>query len=239
MTTENGTNGSNGTKENRESFFARLRPLLAPSELRKAESAYTFSKFEHRAQTRRELDDQGKPVRYFEHPRSTVLILVDEIGCVDIEMICILLLHDTLEDTRLTAEQIEYNFGAVVARAVIRLTKIPKDGFYGRLLRYGTWRELLAKCVDQLHNLRSLISCQDLAFQEKQVRGFWKEYPDILDRLEDIVPRQYHDRCVWLQNEMVKTVLEVEQIIYGQNHQDQKSPQNGEIPQGTDGTSGV
>lgn len=100
------------TVENRENFFARLTPFMAPSELRNVEIAYMMAKFGHRAQFRKELDADGNPVRYFEHVRRVALVLLDELHIRDPEMICTALLHDCLEDTKdVTEGIIEHLFG--------------------------------------------------------------------------------------------------------------------------------
>jgi len=70
-------------KENRASFFARLRPVYAPSELNLVRLGYMIAKTVHRNQLRKETDETGQRVRYFEHLRRTTLILIDEIGCRD------------------------------------------------------------------------------------------------------------------------------------------------------------
>ena len=71
--------------ENKATFVARIRSLKAPSEVYLIMSAYDKSKEKHRHQVRKfQKDPQGKPLRYFEHPRSAVLICIDEIRCVDV-----------------------------------------------------------------------------------------------------------------------------------------------------------
>ena len=45
--------------EDREAFFARVRPFFAPSTLLDVDLAYTFAKFAHRAQVRNEKDEEG------------------------------------------------------------------------------------------------------------------------------------------------------------------------------------
>ena len=73
--------------ETRESFFQRLDPYFPPSVLRDVQVAYTLAKFGHRAQTRKELDTEGHPLRYFEHVRRVALILIDEVHIVQREMV--------------------------------------------------------------------------------------------------------------------------------------------------------
>ena len=82
------------THENRDTFFARLEPHLAPSSLLDIQLAYTLAKFGHRAQTRKELGEDGQPERYFEHPRRVTLILLDEVKIHEPELVVAALLHE-------------------------------------------------------------------------------------------------------------------------------------------------
>ena len=163
--------------ESKETFFARLSPILTPSDLLKVELAYLISKDGHRHQFRKELDEKGDLLRYFEHPRRTALILIDELDIFEPDQICAHLLHDALEDTHATPELIEHYFGKEVIRVVKLVSKMPKEGYYDRLFRFGDERVILAKLCDRLDNMRSLESAP-VEFQEKQV----------LDTMKNIYP---------------------------------------------------
>jgi (p)ppGpp synthase/HD superfamily hydrolase len=154
--------------ENREAFFARLRPILAPSQLMTVEVAYALAKHAHRWQERKELDADGHPVRYFEHLRSTALILIDELGIHDPEMIVACLMHDSIEDTHdINDRMLEHLFGTNVAIMVKLLTKDPKEGYYDRLVKHGNPRTWIVKGCDRLSNLRTLKDTSP-EFQAKQ-----------------------------------------------------------------------
>jgi GTP pyrophosphokinase len=162
--------------ENKASFFARLEPRLAPSELVKIRAAYYLAKYGHRAQVRKETDEQGNPLRYFEHVRRVALVLMDVAHCYDPDLVCTALLHDALEDTEdIDSAIIEQMFGTAVARRVRLLTKAPKEGYVDRL-RLADDETLLVKACDRLDNLRSLGETTQ-AFREKQlletVQTYW------------------------------------------------------------------
>ena len=75
-----------------------------------------------------ESDEYGKPLRYFEHPRRTALLLMDEMGIMDVELVIAALLHDGIEGTRdLTPEMIEHAWGREVCRIVMLLSKQPRN----------------------------------------------------------------------------------------------------------------
>jgi guanosine-3',5'-bis(diphosphate) 3'-pyrophosphohydrolase len=174
-------------KENRERFFARL-VHLSRADLMRVQLAYTLAKFSHRAQVRKELDDEGRPLRYFEHPRRVALVLMDELKITDPILIIAALLHDGIEDTRdLTPEMIEFHFGHEVARIVALLSKVPKEGYHERLLNYGDWAVYLIKACDRLDNLRSLEGSSP-EFRAKQVKETRQLYYPLFNKMTEIAP---------------------------------------------------
>lgn len=161
-------------KENRKIFLKRLKNKFSKKEIEDIDFAYDLAKEAHRAQTRYE------GARYFEHPRSGCLIMIDEFGLYDRDLLISFLLHDVGEDTPMFGNIIEsYDefkkkaelrisklFGKKVAGIVICLTKPSVDN-----IRFNNKREahdfylkelarnedaILLKMVDRLHNLRSL-----------------------------------------------------------------------------------
>lgn len=171
--------------ENRSSFLARVEPLHAPSIKRRIMLAYDRSKENHRHQKRKGGD------RYFEHPRAVALILIDELGCIDPDLICAALLHDTIEDTRLSAEEIEQMFGERVCRIVVRLSKVPKEGYHERLEKFGEWEELMIKLCDRLHNYRSMGNGTTPEWRRKQYLETRDIYIALFERIPELAPVRY------------------------------------------------
>ncbi|KKQ35824.1 MAG: RelA/SpoT family protein [Candidatus Nomurabacteria bacterium GW2011_GWB1_37_5] len=171
------TNLMKNTKqlENRETFVARLRKFTKDqAEIDEIMFAYDMAKEAHRTANR----DSGE--RYFEHPRATALIMLDELKWFDKNSLIAMLLHDVGEDTPILGNVIkDYDefirtakfrlgktFNPEVAELVILLTKPSVDGkrftnkaatadFYIKQLVKNP-KALLLKMVDRLHNLRSL-----------------------------------------------------------------------------------
>ena len=122
--------------------------------------AYVFSMQAHGNQKRA----SGDP--YFSHPIEVAGILTDL--HLDDETIATAILHDTVEDTVATPEQIERTFGASVARLVDGVTKLSKieaqteseraaENLRKFLLAMSDdIRVLLVKLADRLHNMRTL-----------------------------------------------------------------------------------
>ncbi len=122
--------------------------------------AYVFSMQAHGSQKRA----SGDP--YFSHPIEVAGILTDL--HLDDETIATAILHDTIEDTLATPEQIEKTFGPNVARLVDGVTKLSKieaqteneraaENLRKFLLAMSDdIRVLLVKLADRLHNMRTL-----------------------------------------------------------------------------------
>lgn len=191
-------------EENRQSFFLRLEPFLAPSVLLDIQLAYTLAKFGHRAQVRKELDDHGDPVRYFEHVRRVVIILVDEVKIVLPELCAAGLLHDIIEDApNLPPPMIEHCFGTDVVCIVKTLSKAPKEGYLDRFFMCTDWRPYVVKACDRLDNLRSLGGAAR-EFRVKQVAETRDKYYALFDRMVDLTPAEYKQRVQRLRDLVVK-----------------------------------
>lgn len=123
--------------------------------------AFNFAKAAHKGIKRR----SGEP--YIMHPLAVARIVVKEIG-LGSTSICSALLHDVVEDTDYTVEDIENLFGPKIAQIVDGLTKISGGVFaekaseqaenFRRLLitMSEDIRVILIKIADRLHNMRTL-----------------------------------------------------------------------------------
>ncbi|MHC9084816.1 RelA/SpoT family protein [Luteimonas sp. RIT-PG2_3] len=114
----------------------------------------------HVGQTRK----SGEP--YITHPVAVARVLAEQ--KVDIETLVAAILHDTIEDTPLTREQLASEFGETVAELVDGVTKLDKLNFGSRqeaaaesfrkmmLAMARDLRVILIKLADRLHNMRTL-----------------------------------------------------------------------------------
>src|SRR5213080_3310944 len=80
--------------------------------------ALAFAAHKHREQRRK--DAAASP--YINHPIALADVLVNEGGVTDIEVLCAALLHDTVEDTDTTPEELADVFGARIAGIVAEVT---------------------------------------------------------------------------------------------------------------------
>jgi len=141
---------------NRVEFY---RPELDEDLLR---HAYVFAANRHQGQVRR----SGEA--YFTHPLTVAWILAE----MELDEVAIAagLLHDILEDTDTTAEELEIEFGPEVTRLVVALTKLSdyESSFSSReateaenfrrllLASMDDVRVIVVKLADRLHNMRTL-----------------------------------------------------------------------------------
>lgn len=189
--------------ENHKSFFDRLVFLPYDDQL-DIELAYALAKYWFRAKFRKEIDNEGHEIRYFEHLRRVALILIDEIKLADSKMIIAALCHDSLEDTRsedLAAAQIEKRFGRDVIWMVKLLSKVPREGYLERLISFGDWRVLILKACDRLDNLRTL-HYGSIEFQQKQIKETREKYYPVFNRMVEIAPSEQKERVIYLRDQI-------------------------------------
>ncbi len=133
--------------------------------------AFFFAKESHEGQFR----VSGEP--YYEHPVSVAMILVD-LGMDDVT-VASALLHDVLEDTEVTHEEMEKKFGKEVVELVEGVTKLGKIPYSSKeeqqienlrkmfLAMAKDIRVIIIKLADRLHNLRTMKSMPDEKRREK------------------------------------------------------------------------
>ena len=147
-----------------QGFQELLNAYLATKHRKKVEiitKAFNFARQAHKGVKRR----SGEP--YIMHPIAVAKIVCIEIG-LGSTSICAALLHDVVEDTDYTVEDIENIFGAKIAQIVDGLTKISGGIFGDRasaqaenfkkllLTMSNDIRVILIKIADRLHNMRTL-----------------------------------------------------------------------------------
>jgi guanosine-3',5'-bis(diphosphate) 3'-pyrophosphohydrolase len=148
----------------------KLRERRPSEDLTLLRRAFEFAALRHAGQRR----DSGEP--YMAHPLAVAEILVG----MQMDQVCLVtaLLHDTLEDTTATLEEIRREFGDEVARCVNGVTKLSKIEMHNReerqaesvrkmlLAMVEDIRVVIVKLADRLHNLRTL----DSLSRERQER---------------------------------------------------------------------
>ena len=112
----------------------------------------------------------GEP--YIFHPLAVARICADEIGLGPTSIVCALL-HDTVEDTNITLNDIESNFGNKVRNIIDGLTKISGEFDFTSSTQAENFKKMfltipddvrviLIKLADRLHNMRTLDSMKEI-----------------------------------------------------------------------------
>ncbi len=141
--------------------FDVCEPRVTPEDLQRIKDAYAFAEKAHEGQKR----NTGEP--YIVHPVAVATIAAEELE-LDANTVIASFLHDVVEDTPFTLEDIRSRFGDDVAFLVDAVTKRKKRNYehtkqvdnYRQILESVHYdiRALLVKLSDRLHNMRTLDS---------------------------------------------------------------------------------
>ena len=154
-----------------DELLQQLKKNFSEAEFQELKAAYDFSAAAHEGQKRQ----TGEP--YFIHPCAVVNVLVD-LGFDDVSTLVAAFLHDVLEDTQVTADELEQKFGKEVLELVEGVTKLDKIKFVSaedeqaenlRKMFFAMakdYRVIIIKLADRLHNMRTL----DALKPEKQIK---------------------------------------------------------------------
>lgn len=158
MTSQTGAAGT--AVKTFEQLVEKIRASEKPYDLEKITQAYKVAEKAHEGQFR----TSGDP--YITHPLAVASILLDY--CMDTDTICAALLHDTVEDTDVTLDELRKKFGEDVALMVDGVTKIglvplvSKEEQQAENIRKILMamskdiRVIIIKLADRLHNMRTL-----------------------------------------------------------------------------------
>ncbi len=166
---------------------AKVREARPRDDLAQLEKAFRFASEHHKLQVR----DSGEP--YMVHPLMVAHFLADmKMDLVSMETG---LLHDVVEDTSVTVEDVRKNFGEDVARCVDGVTKLSKLDFFSAeerqaesfrkmlLAMVNDIRVIIVKLADRLHNMRTLGFIQEPERRERIARETIEIYGPIAHRL--------------------------------------------------------
>ena len=144
-----------------DELFRRMEKKVSPSELERLRLAFEFAREAHSPQKRK----SGEP--YIIHPVCVARIVAEELE-LGADPVIAAFLHDVVEDTPYTIEDIRERFGDDVAFLVGVVTKEKKENYvqskqvdnYKQILASMQYdvRALLIKLADRLHNMRTLSS---------------------------------------------------------------------------------
>ena len=139
-------------------------------------SALAFSAAKHRDQRRK--DAEASP--YINHPIALVDVLVNEGGVLNWDVLCAALLHDTIEDTQTTSEELTKVFGKNVASIVLEVTddkSLPKEERKLQQIAHAphsSHEAKLVKLADKICNLRDILASPPEGWDVKRKQAYFE-----------------------------------------------------------------
>ena len=162
--------------------------------------ALAFAAHKHRDQRRK--DAEASP--YINHPIALADVLVNEAGITDVEVLCAALLHDTVEDTATTHEELVDAFGSRIARTVAevtddkRLSKAERKRLQIEHAPHLSREAKLVKLADKLCNLRDVAERPPAGWPLERRQEYFDWAKRVIDglrgthsRLEDAFDQAY------------------------------------------------
>jgi guanosine-3',5'-bis(diphosphate) 3'-pyrophosphohydrolase len=163
---------------------------IAANDLSRILHALDFAARKHRDQRRK--DAEASP--YINHPIGLANVLVNEGHVTDPAVICAAILHDTLEDTRTTADELEREFGATICGFVMEVTddKTLKKAERKRAqidhAAHISFEAKLVKLADKICNLRDIADAPPAGWDIDRKREYFDWARAVVDRLRGAHP---------------------------------------------------
>jgi guanosine-3',5'-bis(diphosphate) 3'-pyrophosphohydrolase len=152
--------------------------------------ALHFAAVKHRDQRRK--DAEASP--YINHPIALADVLVNEGGVRDAAVICAAVLHDTIEDTETTPQELSREFGRIVCDVVLEVTddkRLPKAERKRRQVASAADASDAAKLVklaDKICNVRDVASHPPQKWSLRRRQKYFDWAAQVVDRLRGVHP---------------------------------------------------
>jgi guanosine-3',5'-bis(diphosphate) 3'-pyrophosphohydrolase len=147
--------------------------------------ALLFAARKHRDQRRK--DVEASP--YINHPIALADLLCNEAGETDVTVLCSALLHDTVEDTDTTPEELELEFGPEIRDIVLevtddkRLPKLERKRQQVEHAKEASRSARLVKLADKTCNLRDLASSPPENWSKERIDAYYHWAKEVVDRI--------------------------------------------------------
>jgi guanosine-3',5'-bis(diphosphate) 3'-pyrophosphohydrolase len=152
--------------------------------------ASAFAAHKHRNQRRKDVD--ASP--YINHPLTLANVLANEGGVADAVTLCAALLHDTVEDTDTTAEELQREFGSEICGVVLEVTddrtlaKADRKRLQIEHAAVISDRAKLVKLADKISNLRDVATSPPAGWPLERRREYFDWAKAVVDRLRGVHP---------------------------------------------------
>jgi len=163
---------------------------LESNDLKKLMHALEFASRKHKDQRRKDVD--ASP--YINHPISLANILCNEAHVADVDVICGALLHDTVEDTDTTSEELEKEFGKKICNIVMDVTD---DKTLGKQARkqaqidhaaHASGEAKLVKLADKISNLRDVAVNSPPHWSLERQQEYFDWAKQVIDQVRGVHP---------------------------------------------------
>ena len=207
---------------NQNRLFSRLAKYDRAVSEEKIKFAYKFAKTNHSGQFRETGED------YFTHPLAVSEILLEM--KLDSSTIITALLHDVVEDSKVTLDDIDKSFGKEIRKLVDGVTKLSKIELKTGLAQAENFRKLLisssddvrvliVKLADRLHNIRTIDGIKDENKKQKICKETLEIYAPLAERLGIVsFQNELEDRCFKVINpETRESISRRLELIYSED----------------------
>ncbi len=165
--------------------------MIEENEFKLLITALDFAANKHRNQRRKNAD--ASP--YINHPISLANILCNEADVTDMNVICAALLHDTVEDTETTKEELVLEFGQNICDIVMEVTddKTIQDKYQRKQLQVEHAAHIstsakLVKLADKISNLRDVANDPPADWGLERRREYFDWAKKVIDQLRGVHP---------------------------------------------------
>ena len=147
--------------------------------------ALAFAAYKHRRQRRK--DPEASP--YINHPIALAHVLADEGGVTNSKILAAAILHDTIEDTETTYEELKQRFGKTIAGVVREvsddktLSKIDRKRLQIEHAEHLSRRARLVKLADKICNVRDVASSPPHDWPLARRREYFDWAKAVVDRI--------------------------------------------------------
>lgn len=152
--------------------------------------AAQFASEKHKSQRRKDAEAS----RYINHPLALANVLASEGGIDNSDVICAALLHDTIEDTNTTADELTTHFGPKVTSIVLEVTddksldKAVRKEEQVRHAPHISAEAKLVKLADKICNLRDILASPPADWSADRKRAYFDWAARVVNGLRGVHP---------------------------------------------------
>jgi guanosine-3',5'-bis(diphosphate) 3'-pyrophosphohydrolase len=171
--------------------MTRTHDTTAAAALGLFTAAIAFAAEKHRHQRRK--DAHASP--YINHPIALANVLAGEGDVHDPVVLCAAVLHDTIEDTETTAEELERLFGRAIAGVVLEVTDDKNLDYQGRKRQqverapHASPQAKLVKLADKICNLRDVLASPPSSWSLQRKLNYFDWSAQVVAGLRGVHPQ--------------------------------------------------